>query len=167
MAIVYIYCNYINMKNLVGIIGAFAATLALVSCDVLPTGESESWSPAELDSTVEEVWIGDTGGKVVPLDQWLRSNNENTLEWISRNDALTLHGATRKNFGIELSAISETMLPNYTVAVVATIPKGIDRSSLKRFLESAPSKFQVEVELGNKWLALDGLLADGGEYVLK
>lgn len=144
---------------------------ALVSCDVSEVKaaleDGGEWSPAELDETVEDIWLDTNEGTLVALGEWLGSDPKNTLEWISNEDALVLEKTVRDKYGVELCAISEADMPNYTVSVVAKLPLDVDREGLEKLLVEAPSVYRVEVLMGNRWLTLDGLLSDNGEYVRK
>lgn len=147
------------------------SSVVLVSCDVSEIKqmlkEGEERTAEDVDDTVEGIWLDLNEGKLVPLGEWLKSDPENTLEWISNKDAVELERAVKEKYGVQLCAISESDLPNYTVAIVVKMPKGVDREGLKQALLAVPSEYKADLEMGNRWIILDGLVGEGGEYIRK
>ena len=119
----------------------------------------EASTPDEVDSLIEEIWLDLNEGQLHDLKEWLEKSDQYSIEFINREDALLMYDKAKSDFGVTLQIIADNSDPSmvgWTQFVVAKIDKDTDKRGLKTMLEDASSEIHLILELGNRWLSLEG-----------
>ena len=143
------------MKNLKIILSTLTC-LAILGCSPSTAPQkttTKSRSAEEVDSLVQELWLDLNGSKLIPLKDWMAKPN-NTVDFLSREEAIKVADASLKEHRVELLAVTDAQLPTWTQFVVCDATKVADKVAYKSFLMSASAGKKLEVEYGNRWVVL-------------
>ena len=116
---------------------------------------------------IEDIWLETNEEKPVPLPGWYSARETRSIDWIKKEDAVSLHEEVKNKFGVDLCGLESTDLPDHTLSVVGRLEPGVDLAGLKSLLLSAPSEYQLSVRLGARWVMYDAVLNDDGGLVPK
>lgn len=125
------------------------------------------YSAADVDEMIEDTWIDLNEEKPVAIPQWFADRQTRRIDWLDKETAIRIHGEVKQQFGVELSGLVSTELPDYTTSVIGRLGESTDLAKLKTYLLAAPSKYQLSVRLGSRWVMFDGQLDENGGLVSK
>lgn len=136
------------MKNM-RIILAAGIAFGVLGCSENPA-TTEGGDPGEVDSLVEEVWLDLNESTLAPLKDWA-AQPANEVDFLSREEALSVAQKSLAEHRVELLAVTDSDLPDWTQFIVCDATRIEDREAFRKLLISATAAKKLEVEFGNKW----------------